>query len=408
MAINETGAIYKSLTYGGKTSREFGVYITGEGVYNAPERDVEMIDIPGRNGAYALDHGRFNNIEIEYPCSIAADNETDYREALSEFRNWLCSRKGYVRLTDDYNPDEYRLAVYKSGLEVATVQQTAGEFTITFEAKPQRFLTSGETAVTVQSGDTVNNPTLFDSSPLLEVWGSGTLNIGTAEIKVTNTDIGNIIVGRSDVVYGSDPVTQTLDINAVNVGDTITVDGHLARADITVSNYQITNISINTVTNGSAEQIAAQPRRFGILIGANSTTFIKGTAATYVTTVDYSFDWHGSSYSHTATLTTAYDGDETISYAITDTPTSTGITFTQTIINTANITAYSTKQTNGNPMYIDMDTGEAWNTDYGTLVSVNNAVTMPAKLPTLRPGANTITYDNTITQFKIIPRYWII
>lgn len=40
MAINETGAIYKSLTYGGKTSREFGVYITGEGVYNADRKSV--------------------------------------------------------------------------------------------------------------------------------------------------------------------------------------------------------------------------------------------------------------------------------------------------------------------------------------------------------------------------------
>ena len=36
MAIAPAGAMYKSLTFDNKTSREFGVYITGEAVYNAP------------------------------------------------------------------------------------------------------------------------------------------------------------------------------------------------------------------------------------------------------------------------------------------------------------------------------------------------------------------------------------
>ena len=118
MAIAPTGAIYKSLIFDGEDSRDYGVYITGQAVYNAPERDVEMISIPGRNGSFALDKGRFQNIEVTYPAGIFADTESDFAEAISDFRNFLCSRKGYVRLTDGYNPDEFRMAVYKSGLEV--------------------------------------------------------------------------------------------------------------------------------------------------------------------------------------------------------------------------------------------------------------------------------------------------
>ena len=66
----------------------------------------------------------------------------------------------------------------------------------------------------------------------------------------------------------------------------------------------------------------------------------------------------------------------------------------------------STKTANGNPMYIDLDIGECWNEDSGTPVSVNNAVIIPPKLPTL-PSENTaITFDNTFTKVEIIPRWW--
>ena len=144
MAITPTGAIYKTLTFDNVVSSTYGVYITGEAVYNAPEKDVEMISIPGRNGAFALDRGRFENIEVTYPAGIYADTEADFAQAVSNLRNALCSKSGYCRLTDDYNSGEYRMAIYKSGLEVDPFACKSGQFNITFECKPQRYLTSGE------------------------------------------------------------------------------------------------------------------------------------------------------------------------------------------------------------------------------------------------------------------------
>ncbi len=141
--------IYKKLIFDGQSSGDYGVYITGEAVFNAPVRDVEMVEIPGRNGTLALDKGRFENIEVSYPAGIFADNERDFAEAVSSFRNFLCSRSGYCRLEDDYNPDEYRMAVYKSGLEVDPRKLMAGEFDLVFDCKPQRWLKSGEDPVTI-------------------------------------------------------------------------------------------------------------------------------------------------------------------------------------------------------------------------------------------------------------------
>lgn len=173
-----TGDIFRSLTFDGESSRDYGVYITGQAVYNAPERDVEMVTIPGRNGAFALDKGRFENIEVTYPAGVFANTDTEFAKAISDFRNMLCSRQGYCRLTDEYNPDEYRLAVYKSGLEVDPVQLKAGQFDITFECKPQRYLTSGEEKKVLGTwGDTETK-----TGEIVELDNDGTLAVKSAEV----------------------------------------------------------------------------------------------------------------------------------------------------------------------------------------------------------------------------------
>lgn len=406
MGVISTGAIFKTLTFDGRSSSEFNVYITGEGVFNAPERAVEMISIPGRNGAFALDYGRFENIEVTYNCGIAGDDDADFASAISDFRNWLCSRNGYVRLSDDYNAGEYRMAVYKSGLEVTAENLKAGEFPVVFECKPQRFLTSGEYTISVTSGDTITNPTLFDSRPMLEVYGVGKININSETIDISSSVIGDVILAESESQLSTDTATQTFSGSIINTGDVVTLGNTVFRARVSVTSGTLTNATIGTTTNASATILNPMSKRFDLLINTDTTTLSKGTSTSITGTVEYSFTHGGTTYTHTITSVISYDGNETITYSVSDSPTTAGVTCEFVLIRTPEISAYSTKYANGNPMYIDLDIGEAWNEDYGDPVSVNNSVTMPAELPTLAPGANTITYDNTITQLDIVPRWW--
>ena len=178
-------AVFNSFTFDGQNSLDSGIYITGEAVFNAPERVVEMISVPGRNGALAIDQGRFENIEVAYPAGCFASNMADYADKVSQFRNILASRYTYKRLTDTYHPDEFRLGLYRSGLEVDSVRyNTAGEFDITFDCKPQRWLVNGETPQTFTNSGTITNPTLFPSRPLLAVTGSGILTLGSQTMTI--------------------------------------------------------------------------------------------------------------------------------------------------------------------------------------------------------------------------------
>ena len=244
MAIAPTGAIFKTFTFGDVSSRTYGVYITGEAVYNAPERDIEMIAIPGRNGALAIDKGRFANISVTYPAGIFANTQSEFAQAVSNFRNFLCSKTSYVMLADDYNPDEFRLALYKSGLEVDMAQLRAGQFEITFECKPQRFLTSGEIEVTMGTGGTIVNPTQFDAKPLLTVGGTGRITINGSTITVT----GN----SSQVIYIDCDIMEAYSVS----GSTVTNRNELISVN---PDFPILAPGSNSVTS-TASSLSITPR----------------------------------------------------------------------------------------------------------------------------------------------------
>lgn len=411
MGVIPTGSIFKTLTFDGRSSSEFNVYITGEGVFNAPERAVEMISIPGRNGAFALDYGRFENIEVTYNCGIAGDDDADFASAISDFRNWLCSRNGYVRLSDDYNASEYRMAVYKSGLEVTAETLKAGEFPVVFECKPQRFLTSGETAVSINSGGTITNPTLFASRPMLEVEGYGNINLGSDTIEIHNEPIGDIIIYGSNSWQGGSARTITVDTQYANNGDRI----YISNGPRFAANYLAEwTIAAGTITGGTATGSGdgdaniktLSNKKIRVSADIYNSEFYFGTSATKTATGALSITTSNyGTLTGSVSVTLAYDGNRTFTLSRSVTK-PTQFTSKNQYMDIGDITLTSSQPLLGNPLYIDLDIGEAYKIENDVLVSVNNGVRMPAELPTLAPGANAIAYDNTITSFDIIPRWW--
>ena len=127
----------KGFTFNGLKSSDFGVYITGEAVYDAPVYDYDFAEVPGRSGDLILDNGRWNNIEVRYPAAVRDLTK------MQAIRDWLNGPRGYCEPTDDYNPDQYRLAVFSGGLSVSPFNNRAGRFDLVFNCKPQRFYKPG-------------------------------------------------------------------------------------------------------------------------------------------------------------------------------------------------------------------------------------------------------------------------
>lgn len=178
-----------SFTFNGKDSWEdFGVYIGGQGTYNAPQRVITKTSIPGRNGDLLHDEGRYMNATVTYPIVVMHE----FREKTDELRAWLLSPTTYSVLRDTYHPDEFRMAVVSGGLDFETsAYNLTGKTQVIFDCKPQRFLISGNNwyTYTVTSGQgttqTLTNPAPFASKPLIEIYGNGTVRINGARIIVS-------------------------------------------------------------------------------------------------------------------------------------------------------------------------------------------------------------------------------
>jgi len=407
-------APYKTFTFDGTSSANYGVYLTGEGVFNAPERAVEMITIPGRNGAFALDQGRYENIEITYKAGMYDVNESNFATKMSNFRNWICSKVGYCRLEDDYNPNEYRMAIFKAGIEVSHDFLIAGEFEITFECKPQRWLTTGETASAVANNGTLSNPTLFDSSPLLAVKGYGTLEFNGYEMEIENAPYGDFYLADGDSWTTSK--TYSIDIDTVNTSDTVSLSGAfyctlLTTGIISGNTTSDSNANFSSVT--SAWQMNWwMGRNYTNLVTNFNDSITIGTNKTITNTVTVAATSTSPSGTITYTVTQTIQYDKTAS-TITFTETATYSTSLSVICSTsdesgkATILVHSTASALGNPTYIDCDIGECYRyKSDNTIMTLNNVVVFGSELPTLAPGTNTFTYANTITELKVAPRWW--
>lgn len=178
-----------NLIFAGKQSKDCGLFISGSGTYNAPERDVTAVSVPGRNGDLILDNGRWYNISVSYPAFIVRN----FNENAETIRAWIAGAIGYQRMEDDYHPDFYRLARYSGNIDWdMAALNIAGQTTLTFDCKPQRFLKLGETPIKIESATTLTN-NWQTSLPLITIWGEGaagiTINGETVQISNIPTNI---------------------------------------------------------------------------------------------------------------------------------------------------------------------------------------------------------------------------
>lgn len=174
------------ILFNGRMSDSFGIYISGSGTYNAPERDTESIEIPGRNGALVIDNKRFKNVVVSYPAFI----RQMFKEHAAGAREWLLQSAEYVRLEDSYHPEYFRLARFQGPLDFDTrFLNLSGECTLNFDCKPQRFLKSGEYKITTEKAIILYNPTGMEALPYIRIYGtSGQLIVGNTIMDISEID----------------------------------------------------------------------------------------------------------------------------------------------------------------------------------------------------------------------------
>ena len=170
-----------------------------------PEKDIEKVHVPGRNGDLLMDLGSYQNVRITYTMALVS-REFGYDNILHRLLEWL-NVSGYAVLKDDVDKDCFRLARFTGDAsEVMKQAWYGGEAELVFDAMPQRFLTVGQKEYTMQKGGILRNPTSYAAKPKIIIAGTGAavLHVGDYIVNISNIG-GNIIIESDieDAYYGS-------------------------------------------------------------------------------------------------------------------------------------------------------------------------------------------------------------
>lgn len=162
-------------SFGGLRSYDdLGLIITEPPVFPIPERDREFISVPGRSGDIIDDNGRYKNITGSYKVALLREEFT-MEAMLNKIRAWLTADTGYLRLSDTYDPDYYRLAVVRGSVSFEEKMRQIGKATIKFNCKPYRYRIDGDDTISLSGHGTIYNPEAFSSTPYIKIVGNGNI-----------------------------------------------------------------------------------------------------------------------------------------------------------------------------------------------------------------------------------------
>jgi len=165
--------------YNGINSADMGIRISSKDIFSAPKYDLKFQSIPGRDGDLITPNGRFPNGAVSYTCFVPAKSISELSSKVTAIKAWLYTEPDrYHILSDSYDTEFFRKAVFNNKLDIDDELNKIGVFTVNFSVQPFRYLYSGQTLTTYSSsGFVLTNPYPFTAKPYIKVNGRGTGNL---------------------------------------------------------------------------------------------------------------------------------------------------------------------------------------------------------------------------------------
>ena len=212
------------IIFDGKSSDNYGIVVEVLPDYSSAEKNVEFIDVPGRNGQIAIDNGTYKTVERKYNIACGKDAPNEFKSSAKAISQWLNRGIGFCRLEDSYEPEIYRMAAYAGPTDISNIYGMAGRAEITFTCQPERYLKSGEIPIKldVSVGETdesiiIKNGTEYASKPLIKIFVKRI--DATYEENCTIT----IMFAETETLQLKIP-KKIKDTDVLSVGDIITID----------------------------------------------------------------------------------------------------------------------------------------------------------------------------------------
>lgn len=241
------------ITWNGIGSDQFGVLVERYPTYTRPARKINTYSVPGRNGDIIMAQDAWEPVIQQYDLVVGDGEEHSAVDVFNQVSEWLMGPTGYCELSDDFDPTHYRLAYVSDQFTLEPIARAeAGRVIVPFVCKPQRFLVSGKTPITLTSSGTINNPTAYKARPLIFVakgsTSTGSLVIGTTVFTLLSIPATGVYIdcdemecyGENGANLNSVVTSSTSEFAVLNPGNNaVAFAGGVASVNITPRWFEI-------------------------------------------------------------------------------------------------------------------------------------------------------------------------
>ena len=186
-----------SLIYKGKDLKKlFGLEMLTELTIENAVRDIETIEVPGRDGVILIDNDRYKGVAFS-PKFIMWKKDTfvSFEEQQNALTNLMTGSYGYSEMTILGNSNYTYMARVVDEVRITLDDEVSAEVEINFSLKPIKYITSGLDTVDLVNGAILNNIGKVPSNPMILLIGTGnvTLTIGSKTVVFKNITDGVVV-----------------------------------------------------------------------------------------------------------------------------------------------------------------------------------------------------------------------
>lgn len=194
------------LEFNGVTAGSLGVKVAYRPDMPTPEKRIEQIEIPGRDGSLIETDGAYDDIAIEVEMNFVIAREL-WGAQFRRVKQWLADT-GNLKFEDDQG------FFYKiKNVVIDTTERTvreAGEFTVSFLADPYTYVDSGQREMTAAEV-AFNDYSL--AKPTYKITGEGVCTL-TVNGNAMTANVGQNLTIDTDlmIAYRADGTTQNTEV----------------------------------------------------------------------------------------------------------------------------------------------------------------------------------------------------
>lgn len=177
--------------YDGISSADFNIIITKTNQLSSPERNIEVIEVDGRNNPLLIDKGNYKPFNLELECSIDSENK-NIHEVARNIKKWLQGEFKLKKLIFSDDLDYCYEAVCINKLDIEEVINLLGEFKLTFLCNPLK-KQSNPISFTILTKETKLYNEGLVSKPYIKIVGSGDITININNQELVLKDVENYI-----------------------------------------------------------------------------------------------------------------------------------------------------------------------------------------------------------------------